>query len=70
MKAARPYPRITITPKGERALTGGHPWVYEGEVLELSDPVEDGALVDVCPGRAAGWAAAFTTAHRKYGCGW
>ena len=47
MKAARPYPRITITPKGERALTGGHPWVYEGEVLELSDPVEDGALVDV-----------------------
>ena len=39
MKAARPYPRITITPKGERALTGGHPWVYEGEVLELSDPV-------------------------------
>jgi len=47
MKAARPYPRITITPKGERALTGGHPWVYEGEVPELSDPVEDGALVDV-----------------------
>ena len=47
MKAARPYPRITITPKGERALTGGQPWVYEGEVLELSDPVEDGALVDV-----------------------
>ena len=47
MKAARPYPRITITPKGERALTGGHPWVYEGEVLELSDPVEDGTLVDV-----------------------
>ncbi len=47
MKAARPYPRITITPKGERALTGGHPWVYEGEVLELSAPVEDGALVDV-----------------------
>ena len=47
MKAARPYPRITITPKGERALTGGHPWVYEGEVLELSDPAEDGALVDV-----------------------
>ena len=47
MKAARPYPRITITPKGERALTGGHPWVYEGEVLDLSAPVEDGALVDV-----------------------
>ena len=47
MKAARPYPRIAITPKGERALTGGHPWVPEGEVLELSDPVEGGPLVDV-----------------------
>ena len=25
MKALRPYPKITITPKGEAALTGGHP---------------------------------------------
>ena len=33
MKAARPYPIVTITPKGERAIVGGHPWVYEGEVL-------------------------------------
>ena len=30
MKAPRPYAKITITPKGEAALTGGHPWVYEG----------------------------------------
>ena len=35
MKAVRPYARITVTPKGERALTGGHPWVYEGEVVSL-----------------------------------
>ena len=47
MKAARPYPRITITPKGERALTGGHPWVYEGEVVSISGTPEDGGLVDV-----------------------
>ena len=35
MKAARPYPKIIITPKGEAALTGGHPWVYEGEVTAV-----------------------------------
>ena len=35
MKAPRPYAKITITPKGEAALTGGHPWVYEGEVTAV-----------------------------------
>ena len=47
MKALRPYPKITITPKGEAALTGGHPWVYEGEVTAMDGTPEDGALVDV-----------------------
>lgn len=36
MKAERPYPQIAITPKGEAALTGGHPWVYEGEVTSVT----------------------------------
>ena len=44
MKAARPYPKIIITPKGEAALTGGHPWVYEGEVTAV-----DGAVLIVVP---------------------
>ena len=44
MKAVRPYARITVTPKGERALTGGHPWVYEGEVVSLEGTAEDGGL--------------------------
>ena len=47
MKAARPYPIVTITPKGERAIVDGHPWVYEGEVLSVSGTPEDGGLVDV-----------------------
>ncbi len=53
MKAQRPYPRATITPKGERALCGGHPWVYEGEVLFMEgapgcgDEVANGSLIDV-----------------------
>ena len=53
MKARRPYPQITITPKGEAALVGGHPWVYEGEVTGLSGPVSDGQLVDVISRRGS-----------------
>ena len=53
MKAQRPYPQITITSKGEAALVGGHPWVYEGEVTGLSGPVSDGQLVDVISRRGS-----------------
>lgn len=53
MKAQRPYPQITITPKGEAALVGGHPWVYKGEVTGLSGPVSDGQLVDVISRRGS-----------------
>ena len=53
MKAQRPYPQITITPNGEAALVGGHPWVYEGEVTGLSGPVSDGQLVDVISRRGS-----------------
>ena len=53
MKAQRPYQQITITPKGEAALVGGHPWVYEGEVTGLSGPVSDGQLVDVISRRGS-----------------
>ena len=41
MKQLRPYPQVIITKKGARALAGGHPWVFEGEVLELR-PAPDG----------------------------
>lgn len=47
MKTQRPYPALAITPKGERALVDGHPWVYAGEVTQVPEGTEDGALVDV-----------------------
>ena len=51
MKACREFPQVTITPKGERALVSGHPWVYEGEVTEVAaagfDGPKNGCLVDV-----------------------
>ena len=59
MKAERPYPQIAITPKGEAALTGGHPWVYEGEVTSVSGAPADGDLVDVVSRRGSWLGAGF-----------
>ena len=38
--------QVTITEKAARSIRGGHPWVYEGEVLS-AEPVADGAIADV-----------------------
>ncbi len=65
MKAARPYPKIIITPKGEAALTGGHPWVYEGEVTAVDDAVEDGGLVDVVSRRGSWLGCGFYNSRSK-----
>lgn len=47
MKQTRSFPRAVVTPKGERAIQNGHPWVYGAEVLPQSDPLPDGGLADV-----------------------
>ena len=55
MKTARIYPRLVITKKGTRWTEGGHPWIYETDVLRLesadgaerSEAPENGALTDV-----------------------
>ena len=65
MKALRPYPKITITPKGEAALTGGHPWVYEGEVTAMDGTPEDGALVDVVSRKGSWLGCGFYNSHSK-----
>ena len=43
----RTYPVVTITPKGEKMLTGGHVWVFADEVTNLEGAPENGSLVDV-----------------------
>ena len=48
MKHPRPYPIVTITKKGQRAIEEGHPWVYAGEVLSCPEAAENGTIVDVC----------------------
>ncbi len=47
MKKERGYPKAIVTPKEERAIQNGHPWVYGAEVLPQSDPLPDGELADV-----------------------
>ena len=59
MKAERPYPQVRITPKGERALAAGHPWVYAAEVTALVGAVEDGGLADVVSSKGAYLGTAF-----------
>lgn len=46
MKAQRDFPRVTVTAKGTRWVEGGHPWIYEAEIVSCPDDVENGALVD------------------------
>lgn len=40
-------PRVFITEKGERHARGGHPWVFEGEVVKLDGTPADGELCNV-----------------------
>ena len=48
MKAERPYPAYTVTPKAEAAILKGHPWVYADEITAAPDALpENGAVVDV-----------------------
>ena len=42
MKAERPYPRVIVSRKAAKMLAGGHPWVFDGEVLR-TEPAADGA---------------------------
>lgn len=52
MKQQRIYPCVKITNKAERAIKGGHPWVYAGEIKAVEGEPANGALVDVLAGAA------------------
>ncbi|WP_370856609.1 class I SAM-dependent rRNA methyltransferase [Megasphaera sp.] len=44
---SRPYAKLTITKKGERAARSGHPWVYGEEVTHVEGTYQTGDIVDV-----------------------
>ena len=35
MKSERSYPIYKVNKKAEASLVGGHPWVYENDILEF-----------------------------------
>lgn len=43
----RPYAKLMITKKGERAARSGHPWVYGEEVIHVEGTYQTGDIVDV-----------------------
>ena len=47
MKTERNFPGYVITKKGTLWVEGGHPWIYEAEVMEcIGKEPENGSLVD------------------------
>lgn len=43
----REFTKLTITPKGERSLRHGHPWVFSDEIINVDGKYQNGDLVDV-----------------------
>jgi 23S rRNA (cytosine1962-C5)-methyltransferase len=52
MKQERPYPKVSISPKAERSVKDGHPWVYGEEIRKTEGALRDGELADVFAGNA------------------
>ncbi len=44
---ARNFTRVRITPKGEKHIKSGHPWVFGEEITEVSGDYVNGDIVDV-----------------------
>lgn len=47
MKQVRTFPKIKVTKKQENSIKNGHPWIYEDEILEQDENIENGSIVDV-----------------------
>ncbi len=44
---ARNFTKVHITPKGEKHIKSGHPWVFGEEITAVSGAYENGDIVDV-----------------------
>jgi 23S rRNA (cytosine1962-C5)-methyltransferase len=45
--AMQPLPTVLLKPGEADRILAGHPWIYRGSVLRLTQPAADGALVQV-----------------------
>lgn len=61
----RIYPEFYITPKAERAVKRGHPWVFGEEVTKVAGEYADGDLVDVMTSKGRYLGTGFVNDHSK-----
>ena len=61
----REYARMTVTPKAERALRHGHPWVYGEEITASEGSWKDGDIVDVLSPKGRWLGAGFINGNSK-----
>jgi len=60
----RQYPIVTVTKKAERSLDGGHPWIYDGEILS-AEGCTDGDLCDVTSEKGKYLGTGFYNSHSR-----
>lgn len=65
MKAQRAFPRVVVTAKGTRWVDGGHPWIYEAEIVSCPEEIENGALVDAVSEKGKYLGTGFLSRHSK-----
>ena len=73
MKQERSYPKVFVSPKGERSVLYGHPWIYDQEVtlpgddgpLDGAKRPEDGTLVDAFSSQGSYLGTGFYNSHSK-----
>ncbi len=61
----RKYAKFFVTPKGERAVRGGHPWVFGEEVTKIEGDYANGDLVDVVTSKGKYLGTGFVNDHSK-----
>ena len=62
---ARDYPVFTVTPKAERSLKAGHPWVYGEEVTAVEGIYQNGDMVDVVSSKGRYLGSGWVNDHSK-----
>ena len=66
MKSSRNYPVYTVNKHAEGLLVGGHPWVYENDILGSPEAEpENGTLVDVVSTKGAYLGTGFLSLKSK-----
>ena len=61
----RKYAKFFVTPKGERAARGGHPWVFGEEVTKIEGEYANVDLVDVVTSKGKYLGTGFVNDHSK-----